>query len=169
MSTTKTNESAKVVMVKGNVTNVTLPNSIENRVTISLDCEPFESIDFNTGESVMKSAFGLNVSNLVNQIKDKVEAIGLASALAMGQRVNPQIISLALIGASVEVKRTFHAKGDEREIGGNYERDCFVSEVVAITPHIKPMFQAMLDKLVVEKPCILQNVTQKAVLNPFGI
>lgn len=169
MSTKTNSESANVVVVKGNVTNVTLPNSIENRVTITLDCEPFESIDFNTGESIEKSGFGVNISNLVNQVKDSVEAIGLASALAMGQRVNPQIISLALNGASLVVERTFHKKGDTREIEGVYERDCWTSKITAVTPHIKPMFQTMLDKLVMEKPCVTTAVTTKALINPFGI
>lgn len=169
MSTKVNSESANVVVVKGNVTNVTLPNAIENRVTISLDCEPFESIDFNTGETIEKTAFGVNISNLVNQVKDSVEAIGLASALAMGQRVNPQIVSLALNGASIVVERTFHKKGDAREVEGVYERDCWISKITAVTPHIKPSFQAMLDKLVVEKPCITSTVTTKTVLNPFGI
>ena len=116
MSTTKSVKSEERVYpnVKGNIVAITLPKGIDGRVTISLDCEPFTSIDFETGEEITKSGFGMNIRNLVNQIGDKVEAIGLANALAMGRNINPQIVSLALIGASVEVSRTFHEKGTKR-------------------------------------------------------
>ena len=44
-------ETKEYANIKGNITAVTLPKGIEGRVTISLDCEPFPSIDFETGES----------------------------------------------------------------------------------------------------------------------
>lgn len=155
--------------VKGNITAVTLPKGIDGRVTISLDCEPFASIDFETGEEITKNGFGINVRNLVNQIGDKVEPIGLANALAMGKSINPQIISLALIGATIDVRRVFHAKGTKREQSDElYSKDCIVSEIVAITPHIKPMFNKVLETLVMTKPYI-ETVTTGIVANPFGI
>lgn len=172
MSTTKSVKSEETRVypnVKGNIIAVTLPKGIDGRVTISLDCEPFTSIDFETGEEITKSGFGINIRNLVNQIGEKVEAIGLANALAMGKAINPQIISLALIGASIEVKRVFHAKGTQREQSEElYSKDCIVSEIVAITPHVKPMFQKVLETLVMTKPYI-ENVASGIVANPFAI
>ena len=172
MSTTKSvksEETRNYPNIKGNIVTVTLPKGIDGRVTISLDCEPFASIDFDSGEEITKSAFGINVRNLVNQIGDKVESIGLANALAMGKNINPQILSLSLIGASIEVKRVFHAKGTQREQTDElYSKDCIVSEIVSITPHIKPMFQKVLETLVMTKPYI-ENVTSGIVANPFGI
>ena len=168
-SSTKSEETRVYNNVKGNVIAVTLPKGIDGRVTISLDCEPFPSIDFETGEEIVKSAFGINVRNLVNQIGDKVEPIGLANALAMGKAINPQIISLALIGASIEVSRTFHAKGTQREQSDElYSKDCIVSEIITITPHVKPMFQKVLETLVMTKPYI-ENVATGTITNPFGI
>ena len=162
-------ETKEYANIKGNITAVTLPKGIEGRVTISLDCEPFPSIDFETGEEIVKSAFGINVRNLVNQIGDKVEPIGLANALAMGKSINPQILSLALIGASIEVSRTFHAKGTQREQSDElYSKDCIVSEIVSITPHVKPMFQKVLETLVMTKPYI-ESVASGITANPFGI
>lgn len=170
-----TNASAKSVEtrvynnVKGNIVAVTLPKGIDGRVTISLDCEPFPSIDFETGEEIVKSAFGINIRNLVNQVGDKVEPIGLANALAMGKAINPQIISLALIGASIEVSRTFHAKGTQREQSDElYSKDCIVSEIVSITPHVKPMFNKVLETLVMTKPFI-ESLPNGTITNPFGI
>lgn len=155
--------------VKGNITAVTLPKGIDGRVTISLDCEAFPSIDFETGQEITKSAFGINIRNLVNQVGEKVEAIGLANALAMGKAINPQILSLSLIGASIEVKRTFHAKGTQREQSDElYSKDCIVSEIVSVTPHVKPMFQKVLETLVMTKPYI-ETVASGIVNNPFGI
>ena len=172
---TSANASAKSVEtrvynnIKANITAVTLPKGIDGRVTISLDCEPFPSIDFETGEEITKSAFGINVRNLVNQVGEKVEAIGLANALAMGKAINPQIISLSLIGASVDVKRTFHAKGTQREQSDElYSKDCIVSEIVGIVPHVKPMFNKVLETLVMTKPYI-ESVASGIVANPFGI
>ena len=171
-TTTKANaksETKEYANIKGNITAVTLPKGIEGRVTISLDCEPFPSIDFETGEEITKSAFGINIRNLVNQIGDKVEPIGLANALAMGKSINPQIISLALIGASIEVSRTFHAKGTQREQSDElYSKDCIVSEIITITPHVKPMFQKVLETLVMTKPYI-ESVASGITTNPFGI
>ena len=165
----KSEETRVYNNVKGNIVAVTLPKGIDGRVTISLDCEPFPSIDFETGEEITKSAFGINIRNLVNQVGEKVEAIGLANALAMGKPINPQIISLALIGASIEVSRTFHAKGTQREQSEElYSKDCIVSDIVAITPHVKPMFQKVLETLVMTKPYI-ENVASGIVANPFGI
>ena len=165
----KSEETRVYNNVKGNIVAVTLPKGIEGRVTISLDSDPFPSIDFETGEEVVKSAFGFNVRNLVNQIGDKVEPIGLANALAMGKAINPQIISLALIGASIEVSRTFHAKGTQREQSDElYSKDCIVSEIVSITPHVKPMFQKVLETLVMTKPYI-ESVASGIAANPFGI
>lgn len=160
------NEYANVI---GRITAVTMPKGIDGRVTISLDCEPFESLDFETGEVIMKSAFGLNIRALVNQVQDKVEAIGVANALAMGRAINPQILSLSLIGAEVEVTRTFHAKGETRqESNETYSRDCIVSEIVKVTPHIKPMFENVLNTLVMTNP-YQEVVTTGIVKNPFGI
>ena len=105
MRTTKNVKSEETRVynnVKGNIVAVTLPKGIDGRVTISLDCEPFPSIDFETGEEITKSAFGINIRNLVNQVGEKVEAIGLANALATGKAITPQIISLALL-SSVQV------------------------------------------------------------------
>ena len=168
-SNVKSEETRVYNNVKGNIVAVTLPKGIDGRVTISLDCEPFPSIDFETGEEITKSAFGINIRNLVNQVGEKVEAIGLANALAMGKAINPQIISLALIGASIEVSRTFHAKGTQREQSEElYSKDCIVSEIIAITPHVKPMFQKVLETLVMTKPYI-ENVASGIVANPFGI
>ena len=168
-SNVKSEETRVYNNVKGNIVAVTLPKGIDGRVTISLDCEPFPSIDFETGEEITKSAFGINIRNLVNQVGEKVEAIGLANALAMGKAINPQIISLALIGASIEVKRVFHAKGTQREQSEElYSKDCIVSEIITITPHVKPMFQKVLETLVMTKPYI-ENVASGIVANPFGI
>ena len=52
---TKSNANAKSEErvynnVKGNIVAVTLSKGIEGRVTISLDCEPFPSIDCENGE-----------------------------------------------------------------------------------------------------------------------
>lgn len=160
------NEYANVI---GRITAVTMPKGIDGRVTISLDCEPFESLDFETGEVIMKNAFGLNIRALVNQVQDKVEAIGVANALAMGRTINPQILSLSLIGAEVEVSRTFHAKGETRqESNETYSRDCIVSEIIKVIPHIKPMFENVLNTLVMTNP-YQEVVTTGIVKNPFGI
>jgi hypothetical protein len=63
----------------------------------------------------------------------------------------------------------FHAKGTQREQSEElYSNDCIVSEIIAITPHIKPMFQKVLETLVMTKPYI-ENVASGIVANPFGI
>ena len=141
MSTkTRANESANASETRvypnitANITAVTMPKNIGGRVTISLDCEPFTSMDFDTGQKVEKTSFGINQRNLINQIAPKVKILKILNARAMGRIINPEIISLVLTDATIEVKRTFHAKGTQRRFTDElYSNDCIVSDIVDIT------------------------------------
>lgn len=53
-SNAKSEESRVYPNIVANITAVTMPKNIEGRVTISLDCEPFTTIDFETGQEVEK-------------------------------------------------------------------------------------------------------------------
>ena len=156
--------------ITANIVAVTMPKNIEGRVTISLDCEPFTSIDFETGQEVEKTSFGINQRNLINQIAPKVKILKLLNARAMGRAINPEIISLALIDATIEVKRTFHAKGTPRQFTNElYAKDCIVSEIVNIKPNIDKDFMEEIQELKRTQPFVEVKPNVIGITNPFGI
>lgn len=170
---TNANQSAETRVypnIIANITAVTMPKNIEGRVTISLDCEPFTSIDFDTSQEVEKTSFGINQRNLINQIAPKVKILKLLNARAMGRAINPEIISLALIDATIEVKRTFHAKGTPRAFTNElYAKDCIVSEIVNIKPNIDKDFMEEIQELKRTQPFVEIKPNIGMIANPFGI
>lgn len=177
MSTTNSNANANqseetrvYPNITANITAVTIPKNIEGRVTISLDCDPFISFDFETGQEVEKTYFGINQRNLINQIAPKVKILKLLHARAMGRAINPEIIALALTDATIEVKRTFHAKGTQRQFTNElYSKDCIVSEIVNITPHIDKDFMEEIQELKRTQPFVEVKPNIIGITNPFGI
>ena len=156
--------------IVANITAVTMPKNIEGRVAISLDCEPFSSIDFETGQEVEKTSFGINQRNLINQIAPKVKILKLLNARAMGRAINPEIISLALIDATIEVKRTFHAKGTPRQFTNElYAKDCIVSEIINIKPNIDKDFMEEIQELKRTQPFVEVKPNVIGIANSFGI
>ena len=163
-------EAKEYPNITANITAVTIPKNIEGRVTISLDCDPFISFDFETGQEVEKTYFGINQRNLINQIAPKVKILKLLNARAMGRAINPEIISLSLIDATIEVKRTFHAKGTQRQFTNElYSKDCIVSEIVDIKPHIDKDFLEEIQELKRTQPFVEVKPNIIGITNPFGI
>ena len=172
-TTTKTNqnvESRVYPNITANITAVTMPKDIGGRVTISLDCEPFTSIDYESGQEVEKTSFGINQRNLINQIAPKVKVLKILNARAMGRAINPEIISLALMDATIEVKRSFHAKGTQRQFTNElYSKDCIVSEIVDIKIHIDKDFMEEIQELKRTQPFVEVKPNITSIGNPFGI
>ena len=166
----KSEENRVYPNITANITAVTIPKNIEGRVTISLDCEPFTTIDFETGQEIEKTSFGINQRNLINQIAPKVKILKLLNARAMGRAINPEIISLALIDATIEVKRTFHAKGTTRQFTNElYAKDCIVSEIINIKPNIDKDFMEEIQELKRIQPFIEVKPNIIGITNQFGI
>ena len=156
--------------LKVKVTNVLLPSNAksydgtgEGRISIVTDTD-FDTYDKNTGEKKVTNTFGINSYNLVQQIGLQCEPIALASALALGGEINPQIIALSLRGADLEITREYHAKGEARETDGEvYSQNCFTTKIVKCETHIAPLFARKLDELVTTAPAVVRKVTP----NPF--
>ena len=166
----KSEETRVYPNITANIVAVTMPKNIEGRVTISLDCEPFTTIDFETGQEVEKTYFGINQRNLINQIAPKVKILKLLNARAMGRAINPEIISLALIDAKIEVKRTFHAKGTPRQFTNElYAKDCIVSEIINIKPNIDKDFMEEIQELKKTQPFVEVKPNIIGITNSFGI
>lgn len=161
---TSVNNEVNNEVITANVVKVMLPENSDNRVTLVLDKE-ITTIDFTIGEEKQTTMFGINIYNLVNQVSANVEAIALADALAMGAMINPQIVALSLTNAEIAFVRTHHDEGEERAFEGTYAHECYTTEIKGVKTHIKPMFQTMLDKLIMSAPCIVKKVS----VNPFNI
>ena len=166
----KSEENRVYPNITANITAVTIPKNIEGRVTISLDCEPFTTLDFETGQEIEKTSFGINQRNLINQIAPKVKILKLLNARAMGRAINPEIISLALIDATIEIKRTFHAKGTQRQFTNElYAKDCIVSEIINIKPNIDKDFLEEIQELKRTQPFVEVKPNIIGITNSFGI
>lgn len=152
--------------ITATVIKVMIPEGEDERISFVLDKE-FDTIDFKTGEVKRTNIFGLNIYAVVNQAAKFVPYIQLADALAMGKMINPQIISLSMIGANVTIKRESHNEGEQRKnTNGVYARDCITSEFMDIKPNIKPVFEQMLMQIIATAPAI---VKAPAIPNPFGM
>ena len=159
-------ENEDTEMITATVTKVMIPEGEDERVSFVLDKE-FDTIDFKTGEVKRTNIFGLNIYAVVNQASKFVSYIQLADALAMGKMINPQIISLSMIGANVTIKRESHNEGEQRKnTNGVYARDCITSEFMDIKPNIKPVFEQMLMQIIATAPAIVKT---PAIPNPFGM
>ena len=158
------NENAETITAT--VTKVMIPEGEDERISFVLDKE-FNTIDFKTGAVKRTNIFGLNIYAVVNQAAKFVSYIQLADVLAMGKMINPQIISLSMIGANVTIKRESHNEGEQRKnTNGVYARDCITSEFMDIKPNIKPVFEQMLMQIIATAPAI---VKAPAIPNPFGM
>ena len=154
--------------LQAKVTKVMLSQG-DNRVTLVFDKE-FNGFD-QSGEPCKTNMLGTNIYNLVNEIGSQVPYLQMADALAMGQPVNPQIVSLSLVNADVVVERVFKEKGEEREVEGTgtYTNDCFVSRFKKVTTHINGVFEKVLADLVMNKPTANGATIAAANANPFDI
>lgn len=173
-TTTSANKTAKKVenkvkdyLLNAKITKVMLSQG-DNRVTFVLNTE-FDGFDQN-GQQVKTNMFGTNIYNLVNEVGQQVPYLQLADSLAMGAPINPQIVSLSMINADIEVQRVFKAKGEERETEGTgvYSNDCFVTRFKKVTTHINKVFESVLTDLVMNKPTA-QSTPSVATANPFNI
>lgn len=148
------------------VLRVMTPQGNDDRITLVIDKE-LKTIDFSLQEEKMSNKFGLNIFNLINQVREFVPEIQLAETLAMGQMTNPQIIALAMTNAEITFIREFKS-ADEMRYGGNesYGRDLYKTTIVGVKTHISPQFSAVINKLTMEKPAV---VRQAATIDFFNI
>lgn len=159
-----TKETEKVINLV--INKVILPQCSDDRVTFVTN-QTFETIDVNTGEVKESNMFSINIYNLTSQVGSKVDYIQLADALSMGAMINPKIVSLSMINSECVIKRTFHAAGEQRKFtNDSYTKDCWTTEFMDVKTHISRAFDAMLQKLITEEPCIIRVA---AVPNPFNI
>lgn len=153
-------------IVTARVVKVMTPPQGDERITFVLDKE-IETIDFETGEAKLSNMFGLNIYNLVNQIKSSIDYINLADTMAMGAMINPQLLALVMVGADITFTREFHASGEVRKDGESiYSRDCYVTTIKKVTTHIKPLFEKQIEKLFDTGKIV---VATQVVANPFDI
>lgn len=121
------------------------------RVIFDLDCEPFESIKQETGEMFDTTSFSKDTIEVINQIGDKVPILQLASTLALGKRINPQIIALSLINAKIDIVREFKEKGEARNEGRDdaiFDTDTYVTRIVNVVPASNPLNEQFIMSLI---------------------
>lgn len=163
-------QEPKEVKLVGKIVNVVYSESLK-RVGIVTD-QSFKAFDQEHKE-VKSDTFRLNVYTLASQTAAFVPHIKMAQALSLGKGVQPELFSLALIGADVEFTRTLHEQNEERETlkaDGTpeiFEKDTWTTEITKVVPHIDPLFQPMLMEYV--KPAKKVVTTTEVTANPFNV
>lgn len=119
--TTDNTEREKQIIEKRNIIRVTRgKNEEKNRYYIEVDGEPFKGFNKNN-EEVLTNSFSMNLITLVGQIGIKSEMLSTAFAMASVQgtkkALNPEIVALCLVGATISVHRDLKLATDLREGG----------------------------------------------------
>lgn len=169
-ATSAATKEREVIKLTAKVVRVGMFPDDPNRVSLITDAE-FETIDKKTGEVLTTNSFGLDTIALVSQVSQFVPEIQLAETLALGARVNPQIIALAMLNANITFERQFREKGEEREYKQKnkpdvYTADCWTTKITSCSTNINPVFANMLMQLITTKPAVVAAV---AMPNPFNV
>lgn len=109
--------------------------------------KPLQSFDAQTGEPVTLNTFSLNSFVATQMLSPLVDEIGLADALLGGGEIPFTIVSLAMRGADITLKRIFKAAKTKRDSGdGIYKNHIYKTEIVAVTTNVQPLFALQLQK-----------------------
>lgn len=170
VATEAATEAKELVKLTAKVVRVGMFPDDPNRVSLITDAE-FETIDKKNGGVLTTNSFGLDTIALVSQVSQFVPEIQLAETLALGARVNPQIIALALLNANITFERQFREKGEEREYKQKnkpdvYTADCWTTKITSCRTNINPVFANMLMQLITTKPAVVAAV---AMPTPFNV
>lgn len=146
-------ESTNKVTIKGKIIAVTTFKDETNRIQIKMNCPKF--ITIHKGKSVETDTFGISSRLATDQTKEFVPELALATTLALGKTLNPQIIALCLTNAEIEIVRELRKKGTPtraNEIGARadelYEEDTWVTDIVKCKPNIASTFQPFIMQLI---------------------
>lgn len=99
----------------------------------------------------VKNSFHKNIVELVKQVKSSSPAIRQAEAIALvrGKAINPDVF-LALHGAKVRCIKEFHKNGTPNLSGGTFNKDTYVTQIVAIELHIDPVFEPIIKAAIMQ-------------------
>ena len=112
----------------------------ENRISLVLSGKPF--IGFNkNGDTQLTNIISIDTLNLSKMIGEKSELLNLASALACGKHLEQSFVSICVTNAIIDVSREFHQAEEEREYGGVYANNCFVSKITKFQPRVSKIFE----------------------------
>lgn len=142
------------IEISGRVLAITTYKDDEKRVTILLDCEPFAAFD-KDHKPTESTSFGEATRSVVAECAKFIPELQLASTLALGKTLNPQIIALCLTGADITISRELRAKGTPTraaeagaKFGEVYENDTWVTTIIKVRPNINAIFQPHIMKLI---------------------
>ena len=154
--------------VKGKIVRLSLAPEDTTRVIIQIDSS-FKTINQSTREEHDTNTFGVNVNNLIIQVRQLVPIIQTLEGVCMGSTVPLALVNLALVNADITIIREFKAQGEQREYGDEYySNDCYVTKIVGVKPHISALNENIINTQIMA--IISREVAPKNnVANPFGI
>jgi hypothetical protein len=142
---TTTNERETQNIEKRNILRVSRASNEEgNRYYIEVDGEPFKGYNKNN-EEILTNSFSMNLTTLVGQIGLKSEMLSTAFAMASVQGaktkrvLNPEIVALCLVGATISIQRDHKLATDLREggeEGATYGSNVWKNTITAFESHV---------------------------------
>lgn len=139
-----------------------------NNLTIILDRDIVGYDRTNT--LIIKNSFHKNIVELVKQVKKSIPAIRQAEAVALvrGKAINPEVF-LALHGAKIRCTKEFHAKGTPNLSGTTYDKDTYVTNIVAIEPHIDAAFEPIIKTAIMQPIDKVKPATGSVELDSLAV
>jgi hypothetical protein len=168
-TTTAVENESKDYSLQGKVLRVSYSfggGSVDtDRLTFQLDTT-FLTYDID-GKEVETDRFSINIFAFMQQAGVMCPELQLLDTLAMGQKVNPQIVALIMANATINVSREHHVAGEARKQnnGELYDSNCYTTTFVGVKTNINPLFVPQIDRLMQTAPAVVEQATA----NPFNI
>lgn len=144
-------------------------------VTIGLNLSKKVKTFDKKGDEVETDFITMKLGKVVDQVTKFIPELQLASALALGAVINPQIVALCLTNAKIEILENFKFAEEQREgMNETYGKNTWVKDITKCTPNINPLFMPTLGNLINTAPAIKLATAAAAMpnvvaSNPWGI
>lgn len=160
------------IEISGKVLSISTYKDDEKRITFNLDCEPFAAFD-KDNKPTMSTSFSEATRSVVAECAKFIPELQLASTLALGKTLNPQIVALCLLGADITSIRELRKKGTPTRaaelgtrVGEVYEDDTWTNAIIKVRPNINPIFQPHIMKLI--ETALVAKTATVVTSNPYA-
>lgn len=155
------------IIIKGaKVLAVTIQTDNNGNMTRKLSIKTnatFPTIDLKTGAEQETDTFGKAITAAVKACELSTPELQMASTLALGRTLNPQIVALCLTNGTINITRHYNFAGESRQKEGEtYTSDCWTTEITGFVPNINPLFLQQIAKLI-DKALVMEEAKPTAV------
>lgn len=138
---------------------------IKNRISFTFD-KTFKSLK--DGIEIDTNTISMDITKATLQLLPFNAFVRACRAKANGEAINPSVIYISMIGATTSIKRTFKAKGSQREFSEEtYDNDVVTSDFSAVElGQLTDIDLMFLKDIIMTEPKAIKET--KGTPNPFG-